>query len=64
MSLTPEGLERAHHVVATKNESERQIFSGLDRSFLEGLTTDLRTLLAAMEAPDPGRRPIGRAAKP
>ncbi len=32
-------------MIATKNESEKQIFSGLDRAFLERLTTDLRTLL-------------------
>ena len=51
VSLTGEGLKQANHVVATKNESERQIFSGLDRAFLEQLTTDLRTLLGSMEAP-------------
>ena len=51
VSLTGEGLKQANHVVATKNESERQIFSGLDRAFLEQLATDLRTLLGSMEAP-------------
>ncbi len=53
VSLTDEGLKQANHVVATKNESERQIFSGLDRIFLERLTTDLRTLLGSMESPTP-----------
>ena len=51
VSLTSEGLKQANHVVATKNESERQIFSGLDRPFLEQLTADLRTLLGSMESP-------------
>jgi DNA-binding MarR family transcriptional regulator len=51
VSLTQEGLQQAHHVIATKNESEKQIFSNLDRAFLERLTTDLRTLLASMESP-------------
>ncbi len=51
VSLTSEGLKQANHVVATKNESERKIFSGLDRPFLEQLTADLRTLLGSMESP-------------
>jgi DNA-binding MarR family transcriptional regulator len=51
VSLTSEGLKQANHVIATKNESERQIFSGLDRPFLEQLTADLRTLLGSMESP-------------
>ena len=51
VSLTSEGLKQANHVVATKNESERKIFSGLDRPFLEQLTVDLRTLLGSMESP-------------
>lgn len=51
VTLTAEGLQRAHHVVATKNESEKRLFSDLDRAFLERVTTDLRTLLAAMESP-------------
>ena len=54
VSLTGEGLKQANHVVATKNESERQIFSGLDRVLLERLTKELRTLLASMESPDRG----------
>jgi DNA-binding MarR family transcriptional regulator len=53
VSLTEDGLKQAHHVIATKNESEKQIFSGVDRPFLERLTTDLRTLLASMESPAP-----------
>ena len=53
ISLTGEGLKQANHVVATKNESERRIFSGLDRVLLERLTGELRTLLASMESPDP-----------
>ncbi len=53
VSLTPEGLKQANEVVATKNESEKQIFSGLDRAFLERLSTDLRTLLVSMEQPEP-----------
>jgi DNA-binding MarR family transcriptional regulator len=52
VSLTPEGLQQANEVVATKNESEKQIFSGLDRAFLERLSTDLRTLLVSMEQPE------------
>jgi DNA-binding MarR family transcriptional regulator len=51
VTLTEEGLKQAHHVIATKNESERRIFSDLDRGFLEQLTTDLRTLLGGMESP-------------
>ncbi len=51
VSLTSEGLKQANHVIATKNESERRIFSGLDRPFLEQLTADLRTLLGSMESP-------------
>ena len=49
------GPEQARHVIATKNESEKQIFSDLDRAFLERLTTDLRTLLGSMEAPGQDR---------
>jgi DNA-binding MarR family transcriptional regulator len=62
VSLTPEGLEQANHVVATKNESEKQIFAGLERSFLEQLTGDLRTLLGSMESP--GAAPAPAAAPP
>ncbi len=51
VTLTDEGLKQAHHVIATKNESERHIFAPLDRGFLDQLTRDLRTLLAAMETP-------------
>ena len=40
-------------MIATKNESEKHIFSGLDRPFFERLTADLRTLLASMESPVP-----------
>jgi DNA-binding MarR family transcriptional regulator len=53
VSLTSEGLKQANHVVATKNESEKQIFSGMDRPFLERLTRDLRDLLRSMETPTP-----------
>jgi DNA-binding MarR family transcriptional regulator len=53
VSLTSEGLKQANHVVATKNESEKQIFSGMDRPFLERLTSDLRDLLRSMETPAP-----------
>jgi DNA-binding MarR family transcriptional regulator len=51
VSLTTDGLKQAHHVIATKNESEKRIFSGLDRPFIERLTADLRTLLGSMESP-------------
>jgi DNA-binding MarR family transcriptional regulator len=51
VSLTTEGLKQAHHVIATKNESEKRIFSGLDRPFVERLTADLRTLLGSMQSP-------------
>ena len=51
VSLTRRVLKQANHVIATKNESEKHLFSGLDRAFLERLTTDLRTLLASMESP-------------
>ena len=53
VSLTSEGLKQANYVIATKNESEKLAFSGVDRAFLERLTTDLRTLLGSMEAPAP-----------
>jgi DNA-binding MarR family transcriptional regulator len=53
VSLTTDGLKQANHVVATKNESERRIFSRLDRRFLERVTGELRTLLASMETPEP-----------
>jgi DNA-binding MarR family transcriptional regulator len=56
ISLTGKGLKQANHVVATKNESEKQIFSGLDRVLLERLTGELRSLLASMESPGPGGR--------
>ena len=55
VSLTGEGLTQATHVLATKNESEKQVFSHLDRAFLERLATDLRTLLGSMEAPGQDR---------
>jgi DNA-binding MarR family transcriptional regulator len=54
VSLTDEGLKQANHVVAIKHESEKQIFSGLDRVLLERLTGELRSLLASMEWPGPG----------
>jgi DNA-binding MarR family transcriptional regulator len=53
VSLTSEGLKQANYVIATKNESEKLAFPGVDRAFLERLTTDLRTLLGSMEAPAP-----------
>jgi DNA-binding MarR family transcriptional regulator len=49
VSLTPEGLQRAAHVIATKNQTEQRVFAGADRVLLERLTADLRTLLASME---------------
>ena len=55
VSLTGEGLTQARHVMATKNESEKQVFSHLDRAFLERLAADLRTLLGSMEAPGQDR---------
>jgi DNA-binding MarR family transcriptional regulator len=54
VSLTPDGLKQAHHVVATKNESEKVIFSGVDRAVLDRLATDLRTLLGSLETPATG----------
>ena len=51
VSLTEDGLMQALHVITTKNESEKQIFSNLERGFLERVTSDLRILLASMEAP-------------
>jgi DNA-binding MarR family transcriptional regulator len=52
VSLTGDGLKQANHVIATKNESEKQIFAGLDRGLLERLTSDLRILLGALEPSD------------
>jgi DNA-binding MarR family transcriptional regulator len=62
VSLTPEGLKQANEVVATKNESEKQIFCGLDRAFLDRLSTDLRTLLVSMEQPEPAPEPAPESA--
>lgn len=53
VSLTADGLKQADHVIATKNESEKQIFSGADRALLERLTSDLRTLLGSIESHPP-----------
>ena len=53
VSLTKAGLARADHVIATKNESEKKMFSGVDRSLLERLTGDLRTLLGSIESHPP-----------
>jgi DNA-binding MarR family transcriptional regulator len=50
VSLTPEGLVQAAHVIATKNETERRVFSGVDRSRLEELNDQLRSLVTSMEA--------------
>jgi DNA-binding MarR family transcriptional regulator len=50
VSLTPEGLAQADHVIATKNLTERQVFSGVDRSMLVALNDQLRTLLTSMES--------------
>jgi hypothetical protein len=41
-------------VIATKNESEKRIFSGVDRTLLERLAGDLRILLGSMESHVPG----------
>ena len=46
-------MKQADHVIATKNESEKQIFSGVDRALLERLTGDLRTLLGSIESHPP-----------
>jgi DNA-binding MarR family transcriptional regulator len=54
ISLTPEGLKRAGHVIATKNQTEQRIFGGVDRDLLERLNRDLQTLLASMEGMDAG----------
>jgi DNA-binding MarR family transcriptional regulator len=54
VTLTGEGLAQADHVIATKNESEKRIFSGVDRTLLERLAGDLRILLGSMESHVPG----------
>ena len=40
-------------MIATKNESEKKMFSGVDRALLERLTADLRTLLGSIESHPP-----------
>jgi DNA-binding MarR family transcriptional regulator len=49
VSLTRDGLAQAGHVIATKNETERRVFSGIARSTLEELNGQLRTLVTHME---------------
>lgn len=47
--LTPEGVARADHIIATKLELEARLFAGVDREVLDRLAGDLRTVLTAME---------------
>jgi DNA-binding MarR family transcriptional regulator len=53
VSLTDEGLRRAHELIATKTEAEQRLLGGVDRRTLERLAADLRTVLVAMEGPAP-----------
>jgi DNA-binding MarR family transcriptional regulator len=53
VSLTPDGLAQADHVIAAKTQTEREAFSGIDRSMLEQLNDLLRVVVASMESPEP-----------
>ena len=49
VSLTPDGLARADHIIAMKNQAEQLAFDGIDRELLQRMARDLRTLLLAFD---------------
>jgi DNA-binding MarR family transcriptional regulator len=51
VTLTTEGEARAHQLINSKTRAEQWLFSRIDRSTLERLTADLRTLLVSLEGP-------------
>jgi DNA-binding MarR family transcriptional regulator len=51
VTLTSEGLARAGDLVATKTVAEQRVLAGLDRTTLERMSDDLRSLLVAFEGP-------------
>lgn len=51
VSLTAGGLVQADHIIAMKTQAERWAFDGIDRTLLERLARDLRTLLLAFDMP-------------
>jgi DNA-binding MarR family transcriptional regulator len=51
VTLTPEGLERATQLIATKTVAEQHLFARLDRATLERMSDDLRALLISLEGP-------------
>jgi DNA-binding MarR family transcriptional regulator len=49
VTLTEEGLRRANQLLATKTETEQRLFGAVDRDTVVRLSSDLRTLLVALE---------------
>jgi DNA-binding MarR family transcriptional regulator len=49
VSLTDEGVRRAHELLATKTETEQRLFGAVDRDTIARMSTDMRTLLVALE---------------
>jgi DNA-binding MarR family transcriptional regulator len=49
VTLTPEGVDRAGQLIATKTVAEQHLFARLDRATLERMSDDLRTLLVSLE---------------
>jgi DNA-binding MarR family transcriptional regulator len=51
VTLTTDGRERAQELINSKTRAEQRLFARLDRSTLQRLTNDLRTLLVSLEGP-------------
>jgi DNA-binding MarR family transcriptional regulator len=51
VTLTEDGVARAYQLLNSKTRAEQRLFSGIERSTLERLTADLRTLLVSLEGP-------------
>jgi DNA-binding MarR family transcriptional regulator len=49
VTLTEDGETRARQLLNSKTRAEQRLFSGIERSTLERLTADLRTLLVSLE---------------
>jgi DNA-binding MarR family transcriptional regulator len=50
VTLTPAGSQHADRIISIKSDAETSFFSGLPRSTVERLNTDLRDLLISLEA--------------
>jgi DNA-binding MarR family transcriptional regulator len=67
VTLTDEGLQRANQLLATKTETEQRLFGAVDRDTVTRLSSDLRTLLVALEGstdePTPDAPPAAKQSR-